>query len=85
MEIELVKEKTMKEQMEEAISTGHGYIIPTFSIASGKMTEDDPKDTFNIALGGHNQMFFIFGKGKRRVNIDLGKVLIEAYKLALEE
>lgn len=85
MEIKLVKEKTIKEQLEEAKKTGQGVVIPTFSIAQGKMSKDDPDDTFNIALGDGSKLFFTFGKGKRRVHIDLGKVLMEAYKLAKEE
>jgi hypothetical protein len=50
MELELVKEKTIKEQLEDAKRTGHGIVIPTFHVADGTMGKDDPTDTFNIVL-----------------------------------
>jgi hypothetical protein len=84
VEVNLVAEKTIKEQMDEAMKTGHGVIIPTFNVLNGTMS-DDKTDTFDISRGGDTKLYFTFGKGKRRVNVDISPLLIEAYMLAIEE
>jgi hypothetical protein len=84
MEVELIKGKTSQEESMEALRNGGGTIIPRVNLASCLMS-DDKKDTANIALGGDNHIWFTFGKGKRPVKFHLGKVLMEAYRLAQEE
>ena len=76
MQIDLVKEKTIKEQLEE---DGHGVIIPTFHIIDGTLGARE-SETFDISHSGLT-LYFRFSKGKRRVNMDLTPVLREAYRL----
>jgi hypothetical protein len=79
MEIDLVKE----DQDDGAIGS-EGYLTPTFCFAQDSMSTTDPKDDFTISLGGDNCLWFSFGKGKRRVKTHLGKILMEAYRIAME-
>lgn len=78
MEIDLIKEEIDSAETE-------GYITPLFAMAQGSMSTTDKNDTFTISLGGDNNLYFTFGKGKRRVKTHLGKILMQAYRLATEE
>lgn len=82
--VELVVEKTIAEQLEDAKKTGKGIIIPVFNILHGTMN-NDKDDTFDISIGGMTQIFFHFQKGKRRVNFDLTPLITAAYKEAIKE
>lgn len=78
MEIELVKEP-------EDDGAKEGFITPMFCMAQGSMSAtNEPGNEFHISLGGDNCLWFSFGKGKRRVKTHLGKILMEAYRLAME-
>jgi hypothetical protein len=72
MELELIKD------------TDSGYITPRVNFAKCMMS-NDPKDTADISLGTDNHIWFTFGIGKRSVKFHLGKVLMEAYRLAQED
>ena len=76
MELELVKDIPTNAK--------EGFITPKVCLASCAMS-DDPKDTAHISLGGDNCIWFTFGKGKQSVKFHLGKVLMEAYRLAQED
>jgi hypothetical protein len=84
MEIELVKEKTSKEQQDEAIRTGGGTIVPVHCFLQGKMPSD-PKEVFSLGIGGDRNLYISFRNGKRRVLISFDKILNEAHRLATEE
>jgi hypothetical protein len=85
MELELIKEETNAEAILLAEKEGSGVIIPKVTLASAKMSTTDPTDTVNIALGTDNCVWFTFSKGKRPIKFHLGIVLMEAYRLAMEE
>ena len=77
--LELKKEKSSKEMMAE----GGGTIPVGWSIMSGTIGEHD-EDTFSVMLSGA-KLYFSFGKGNRRVSLDLSPAISDAYRLAIEE
>ena len=78
MEIELIRDKKTRK---ETMDSGEPYPIYPFRILEGEIDGGN----FFVSNAGGSKLVFSFEKADRRVTLDIGEIITEAYKLAMEK